>query len=82
MTTDTHVLEQCRTLAAEYGFYQDGEGTLRYTVGGMLGRFSGVLFPWTAQEHARMERESMRILGYVESLRPGCLAYQVSLQPA
>jgi len=82
MTTDTHILEQCRTLAAEYDTYQDSEGTLRYTIGGMLGRLSGVLFPWTAQEYARMAQESVRILGYVESLRPGCLANQMSLQPA
>ena len=80
--TDTHVLEQCRELATEYGTYQDSQGTLRYAIGGVLGRLSGMLFPWTAQEHAHMERESMRILGYVESLRPGCLAYQVSLQRA
>jgi len=80
--TDTHVLEQCRELATEYGTYQESQGTLRYAIGGVLGRLSGVLFPWTAQERAHMERESMRILGYVESLRPGCLASQVSLQPA
>jgi len=45
--TDTHVLEQCRELAIEYGTYQDNQGTLRYAVRGMLGRLSGVLFPWT-----------------------------------
>lgn len=82
--TDTHILEQCRELASEYGTYQDSQGALSYAVGGMLGQLSGALFPWTAEEHARMERESLRILGYVEPLRPGCLAYQyqMSLQPA
>lgn len=80
--TDTHVLDQCWKLAAEYGTYQDSQGTLRYTIGGMVGRLSGVLFPWTPQEQAQMEQESVRILGYIEPLRPGCLAYQMSLQPA
>jgi hypothetical protein len=82
MMTDTHIVEQRRELASEYGIYEDSQGTLRYTMGGVLGRLSGVLFPWTAEEHARMEQESLRILGYVEPLRPGCLAYQMSLQPA
>ena len=82
MMTDTHVLEQCRELAREYGTYRDSQATLCYAVGGMLGRLSGTLFPWTQEEQAHMERESVRILGYVESLRPGCLAYQMSLQPA
>ena len=82
ITTDTSLLAHLRELATEYGTYEEKQATLRYSVGGLLGKLSGHLFPWTIQEQGRLEQESLRVLGYVEPLPQRCLARRLVLQPA
>ena len=79
IVTDTALLDYLRERAAEYGPCK--QATLRYAVGGLLGKASGHLFPWTSQEQKQLEQESLRILGYVEPLSQQCLA-RLILQPA
>ncbi len=58
--TDTQVLDRLRELADEYDTYEEAQKVLRFSVGGLLGLFSGPLFPWTWEEQARLEQESVR----------------------
>ncbi len=66
--TDTNLLDRLRELTAEYCTYEHPQAVLRFSIGGLLGSLSGPFFPWTAQEQARLEQESLRLLGYIEPL--------------
>lgn len=72
-TTDTQLLEMWQTIQHEYKRYQDAGRTLQFVIGDMLGRLSGALFFWTAEEHHAWEEESLNVLGYICPLRLSCL---------
>ncbi|MDQ6659722.1 MAG: hypothetical protein M3Z24_02010, partial [Chloroflexota bacterium] len=68
--TEASLMERLCELAQDYDHCQDAQGTIRFSIGAILGELSGQLFPWTAQEHHAFQAESLRFLGYICPINP------------
>lgn len=73
--TDSELIERIKRYATEHMAYRHEPLAYWYfTIGNILGEFSGHIFPWTREEHRAYEEESIKLVGYVCKLPQGCLA--------
>lgn len=74
--TEDSLIERVRELVDEYYGYKDAIGTIRFSIGCILGELSEHLFPWTHEEHHAFQVQSIEILGYACLINPNSIAAQ------
>lgn len=70
---DDVLIAQLREVFHDAARSQDPKGVFCFCVGGLLGRLSGHLFPWTPAEQQAWEHQCIKELGYVCATSETCL---------